>query len=92
MTVTEAFNTHYFRRSRDLNGLAVDKRLSIRALHALCTEISSRRSPLHFLGWLDAQKTERKQPWRGKRGHGKAELEELPAHRRSWSSHGASIE
>ena len=32
---------------------------------------SSRRSPLHSLGWLDAQETERKQPWRGKRGHGR---------------------
>jgi hypothetical protein len=54
MTVADVFNAHYFRRSRNSNGLAVDKRLGIRAR---CMHSPRRFHPVVILctpwvGWM----------------------------------------
>jgi hypothetical protein len=93
MALLKAINTHFCMRSRDLNGLATERSVISGRVHALCTEISPCRSSLHFLGYMDAQETERagKEAAVARQARPrKAELE-LPVHRRSWSSH-TSIE
>ena len=74
MALLKAINTHFCMRSRDLNGLATERSVipgvfmhSARRFHPvvlLCTS---------WVAWMPRKRKgrERKQPWRGKRGHGR---------------------